>query len=156
MLVGCASLESQYQHDMDIIRKNDAVLIARLVSEYSKKEHKVPYYDLAQKQPVMVVIAQSEKEENLYIKDPRVNKGAKIVLLKDFKAELERVLEKKVEIPRDPQKVATFAPNIYVYFVAEKQFCSAANLYSSAERTVPYSWNGGVYHSFALCYEPIE
>jgi hypothetical protein len=73
-------------------------------------------------------------------------------LSREFEQTLSKTLAREVVLPRDPQKVPTYAPNVYVYFVMPDEFCVVSHLYKPSEKSVEYTWEGGTFHSHTLTY----
>ena len=69
-----------------------------------------------------------------------------------LEAELSTVLGREVLSPRDPQRVATYAPNVYIYFVADGQMSVIGHLFRPSENSVKYEWQGGGFYSHTLTY----
>ena len=155
-ILGCSAykhLDESYQNAQDPIRIEHVKYIADIIFEYSGKTGKVAFQDLTAENPVMVIIGRSEKAENEFSEVEALQRGAKFIRSKDLETELSEVLGREIELPRDPQVVATYAPNAYIYFVTPSQFCVIGHLYYPSDISVEYTWEGGKFQSHALCYE---
>ena len=117
------------QEDFDKIRLDHILVISNLVTEY---EEKVGHYPFAKhsKKPIYVTIATEEQIENdkgrsnVFIdldtriidgEIPEQPKSIQSVSLEDFTLELERGLQRKIDIPVDPQRVPMNKPSLYYY-----------------------------------------
>lgn len=148
------SLDEQYQKAHDPIRIKHVNEIANVIFAYDKKVGYPPLQDLVsqQQKPFMVLIGRSDIEEDRFAELEALEKGALFINSRKFEAILSQGLKQKIKLPRDPQKVATYAPNVYLYFVTQDQICVAAHLYFKSEISKPYTWSGGTFNSHAECY----
>ncbi len=155
-MAGCSAvyvaMDEAYQEAMDPVRVQATEDIQKVMLAYHHKKGKFPFGELAAEQPVMTIIARSEAEEIEFAKIEVLNKGALLVTAKALETELSKELGFDVVLPRDPQKVTTFAPNVYVYFITpEQDLCIVSHLYFPTPETVEYSWEGGRFNSYANC-----
>ncbi len=146
-------LEANYQRNMDPIRKNDARQIADLIREFTDKTGHLPFQEHAAKKPFMVIIGHSPEEEDYFANDPVLKRDATWANAKDLEAVLSKGLSRTIHLPRDPQKVPTFAPNVYVYFVSGNQMSVVTHLSFPAEMAVKYEWNGHSFYAYTICFE---
>lgn len=100
----------------------------------------------------MVLIGHTQKEEDVYANEKVLEKGATFTNSHVLEAELEKVLQRDVRLPRDPQRVATYAPNVYIYFISKGQFTIAVHLFAPSKKSVKYQWCGGSFYSHTLSY----
>jgi len=100
----------------------------------------------------MVLIGHSQQEEDAFAQEKVLARNATFANATTLEAELSKVLERKIVLPRDPQRVATYAPNVYIYFVFGGQMSVMAHLYNPSDRSVKYEWRGGVFYSHTLTY----
>jgi hypothetical protein len=143
-----------YQRAHDPIRRAHADSIVALITAYAARaDGRVPFQDRTAEQPFMVVIGRSMAHEDQMAQVPALNKGARWSNSSDLEAELSRVLQRPVVLPRDPQRVATYAPNVYIYFVTGNAFCAVVHLFEPSAISQPYEWDGGRFHSHAVCLE---
>ena len=142
-------LDRKYQKAQDPVRIKHINEIANIAFAYDGKVGYPPLRDLVkqQKKPFMVLIGRSNEAEDAFAKIKALNKKALFINSSQFERILSKGLERKVVLPRDPQKVPTFAPNVYLYYVNEEQLCVAAHLYSESEISHPYTWSGGTFNS---------
>lgn len=145
-------MDAGYQAAMDPVRISDGEAIAALVFEYEAKTGTLPFAKEAAGEPFMVVIGHSPEEEDFYAKQDVLSRGATFANSKALESMLERALKRKITLPTDPQKVATFAPNVYVYFLADTQFTVAVHLFKPSDESVEYKWRDGVFNSHAVTY----
>jgi uncharacterized protein YneF (UPF0154 family) len=147
-------LDEKYQNAQDPIRLKQINQIADVIFDYDKKIGHPPLSDLVKQyeKSFMVLIGRSEMEEDRFANIEALNKGAMYMDSSKFEEILSQGLKETVNLPRDPQKVATYAPNVYIYYVNEEQFCVVAHLYNDSEISQPYTWEGGTFNSHAQCY----
>ncbi len=131
--VSCSDIEGgtskSMQEDFDRIRLDHVLTINSLVNEYIEKVGHFPLSNYSEK-PVYVKIATEEQitndkgrsnvflDLNTRIVDgniPKQPKGIEEVTLQEFTSELEKVLQRNVEIPVDPQKVPINKPSLFYY-----------------------------------------
>lgn len=86
------------------------------------------------------------------MREPALSRGARVANSSVLEAELSKGLGLPVRLPRDPQRVPTYAPNVYVYFVAADQMTVAVHLFNETESTVPYDWQGGRFYSYSQTF----
>jgi len=146
------AMDASYQESADRTRTKHADEIASLVFEYAEETGKLPFQDQSKDTPFMVLIGRSEQAEDAWAQEEVLKKGATFTNSSVFEAELSKGLGRDIVLPRDPQKVPTFAPNVYVYFIADGQFTVVAHLFSPSDRSVEYQWRGGTFHSHTLSY----
>jgi hypothetical protein len=142
------------QRAMDSIRKKHAKEIVALILEYANKTGHFPFAQEASEKSFMVLIGHSPSEEDAWAGDPTIARGGRFTNASMLEARLSKELGRPIALPRDPQKVATYAPNVYVYFIAGDQMTVAVHLSAPAEDTVPYEWRGGRFYSYTIAYEP--
>lgn len=148
------SLDEQYQAAHDPIRMQHVDKIAHIAMAYADKVGYPPLHDLASEhgRPFMVLIGRSDEEEDAFAKVEALNMGAAFINSREFENILSKGLEEDVVLPRDPQNVPTYAPNVYIYIVYQDQMCAAAHLFSPSDISHPYTWKGGTFHSHAKCF----
>jgi hypothetical protein len=146
------ALDAGYQKAMDPVRINDAKTIAALILEYADKTGSFPFQEHAAERPFMVLIGHSQQEEDSFAKEKVLARNAMFANASMLEGELGRELGRPVVLPRDPQKVATYAPNVYIYFVADGQMSVIAHLFQPSDRSVKYEWRDGVFYSHTLTY----
>nr|WP_321532611.1 tetratricopeptide repeat protein [uncultured Desulfuromonas sp.] len=108
-------------------RMSDVYAIASLLEEFKKITGHYPFY--TQNEPVqegykkigtLVTIGTSTAEEQLSKEPNPFHISSTKAYSSHLKRELEQKLERKIELPTDPQEVPIYAPNAYyVYFPAE-------------------------------------
>ncbi len=147
------TLDARYQKDMDVVRQKDAQQIIKLVQEYTDKTGHLPFQEHTAEKPVMVLIGHSMQEEYEFNRDPVLARGAIFANSSTMEKLLSKELKRPITLPRDPQKVATYAPNVYVYFVKGNEVAVASHLrYPNAEG-VEYKWNGEKFYSYTIAYK---
>ncbi len=129
-------------------------MVALIIEYADSTRGTLPFADRATEQPFSVFIGISEAHEDSMAIVPALKRGARWANARDLEAELTRVLKRRIVLPRDPQRVATFAPNVYVYFITGRTFCAAAHLSTPSSISEPYRWPAGTFHSHARCLEP--
>ncbi|MDH4226966.1 MAG: hypothetical protein OEV59_04330 [Deltaproteobacteria bacterium] len=118
--------EEQYQHDLDIARLNDIQTLGWYLEEYRKKTMKYPFQGKHHK-PVFVFII--TKEQSIYTRT-EIERNQEVIELKDFIAELERVLGREIKLPFDPQATPGHRPNYYTYMISGSTYFLAVNLHN--------------------------
>lgn len=149
------TLDNKYQNAQDPRRIKHITEIANVAFAYDKKVGYAPLYDLVENQnrSFMVLIGRSDKEEDQFAKLSALNRGALFINSTHFERILSKGLNHNITLPRDPQKVPTYAPNVYVYSINKEQMCVAAHLFKESKISKPYTWEGGTFHSHAKCYK---
>lgn len=149
-------LERGYQMNMDPIRQKHAQQIADVILEYASKTGQLPFEDLASEQAFMVILGHSTAHEDHFGRDPVLKRNAQWTNSNHLEELLSEGLGREIRLPRDPQKVPTFAPNVYIYFVSGRQMTVVTHLKYPNDRTVKYKWKENDFYSYTLCYEPDE
>jgi hypothetical protein len=124
-------MERHYQEMADRKRVEHIDYIARLIRQFHSDTGDYPLESKLSDGPIEVFITDREVPSRYY--DASARAGIELYPVEELAAELERVLWKGIELPSDPQKVATFAPNFYIYHVDESQACVAGHLYAPRE-----------------------
>ena len=145
-------LDRGYQRNMDPIRRRHADAIVRLVMEYAEKTGHLPFEDSARESPFRVLIGHSVAEEDHFARDPVLPRGHGRARSRSLEKMLSEGLGRPIRLPRDPQTVPTYAPNVYVYFVSGDQFTVASHLYEPHPKAVAYEWGDGTFYSYAPTY----
>lgn len=146
------AMDESYQKATDPIRVKHVEQIVTTILEYADKTGAFPFEEHTAERPFMVLIGHSQQEEDAFAQEKVLARGATFANATTLEAELSKILGRRIVLPRDPQKVATYAPNVYIYFVAEGQMSVAAHLYSPSDKSVKYEWRGGIFHSHTLTY----
>jgi hypothetical protein len=146
-------LEHNYQMDMDPIRKDHAHQIASVIQEFADKTGHLPFQEEAVDRPFMVLVGHSPEEEDHFAKDPVLMRNASWTYSNALEAMLSKDLKRTVKLPRDPQKVPTFSPNVYLYFVSGKQMTVVTHLKFPDDSAVKYEWHGQPFYAYTICYE---
>ena len=146
-------LDAKYQRDMDVVRRNDAHEIAKIIGRFSSKTGHLPFQEQAKDKPFMVLIGHSPEHENHFANDPVLMREGRWANSSSLESLLREELGRKVRLPRDPQIVPTYAPNVYIYFVSGNQMTVASHLCNPDDRAVKYDWNGGAFYSYTLVYK---
>ena len=120
----CASLENQYQRDADLYRISHLIHYGELLSEYYEKANSYPFEGASEKQ-VQVTIATEEQTQYLEPKSDVVETYS----MDEFRAELERVLGRPIELRFEPQRVPTTMPLYYLYVMEEGEYFFVIHLY---------------------------
>lgn len=134
VLTSCAALLDMeggtnkiYQSDMDIARLNDLKTIGALIEEYRIKKGNYPFEYLSS-YPVYVKIA--TKGQQKYAAQDNPPYKIEDVPVTRFIKELESVLNRKIELPFDPQKVLINKPNFYVYMIHKGIYYLAVHVHN--------------------------
>lgn len=138
---------------MDPVRIKHTKEIADLIMAYTDETGHLPFEEEAKTKPFMVLIGHSAEEEDNFAHAEVLKRGATFANASVLEAKLSEGLGQKIRLPRDPQTVTTFAPNVYVYFVSGNQFSVVSHLFSPSEKSVKYQWPNGTFHSYTITYE---
>jgi len=134
LLAACGTMydaaENSYQRAMDPVRIRHIDYIASLTTEYFQKTGRMPLADRLQEKRITVFITHRP------LKDTYLEQAARlpVVVLStdDLKADLEKGLGRTINLPSDPQNVASYGPNLYVYDVNKARACVYGHLFSEA------------------------
>ncbi|WP_108124790.1 hypothetical protein [Saccharospirillum mangrovi] len=118
---------------MDQIRIQHLDTIFNLLVEYQNKSGQLPLQGDVLSRDIEVFITHRKLPDWLITQAAQA--PLDIYPNEALEAEFERVLGREIELPSDPQNVATYAPNVYVYHVNPGWACVAAHLYSPAPGT---------------------
>ena len=146
-------LDAKYQQDMDPIRRDHAHQIADVIREFADQTGHLPFQEQAKDEPFMVLIGHSQEHEDHFANDPVLKRGGQWANSSLLESMLEKELGRDVQLPRDPQKVPTYAPNVYIYFISGNQMTVVSHLYYPNDETVKYEWNGKPFYSYTITYE---
>lgn len=149
-------LERLYQTDMDKVRLRHLDQILSIVVEHAKLTGRVPLEDLVRDRghPAMVVIGRNTDREVAFAQLEAISRPeAAVISSSSFDLALSEALGREIRLPRDPQQVPTYGPNVYIYLVHPPQFCVAVHLWAATEVSRPMEWEGGTFHSHAVCFE---
>ena len=130
------------QHDFDIARLNDLVYLGSLLEEYRAATGAYPFA-VDSSVPTYIHIATREQQESITGGPPYEHRVKDVT---ELSAELERVLDRSVEMPFDPQRVPDSKPNFYIYMVADGFYYLAVHLHEA----FPFS------QRVAECYYKVE
>ena len=139
-------MEAKYQADMDRVRISHIDYLATLLTEYESKSGKYPLQSEINSQEILVYVTHRELPTWLtdQAKQLPVEQRSNLALEQD----IEKVLQRDIQMPSDPQNVATYAPNVYIYQVSESRACVAGHLYSSTPNTRNVQ---NRYHKYEIC-----
>jgi hypothetical protein len=146
-------LEAKYQRDMDPIRRDHARQIADVIREFADKTGHLPFQEQAKERPFMVLIGHSPEHEDRFADDPVLKRDAQWANSTLLESMLEIGLGRDVQLPRDPQAVPTYAPNVYIYFLSGNQMTVVSHLHDPHDRAVEYEWNGKTFYAYTISYE---
>lgn len=156
LLCGCAHWDAGYQVAQDPVRLQHWNLINQIILKYREETGELPLQKLSQEQgrPFMVLIGRSEREEDIYSNHELYQKGALLIYSTEFEEIISEGFGQKVILPRDPQYVASYGPNVYLYFIDSETYCVGVNLYDPSEYSEPYKWQRGTFHAHVGCFTP--
>jgi hypothetical protein len=146
-------LERNYQWGMDPIRKKHVHQIVSVIQEFAEKTGHLPFQEQTANKPFMVLLGHSPEEEDQFANDPVLKRDATWTNSTELEALLSKELKRTIKLPRDPQRVPTFAPNVYVYFVAGKQMTVVTHLNFPDDNAVRYEWHGQPFYAYTICYD---
>jgi hypothetical protein len=139
-----------YQRAIDPIRRGHVHQIVETIRDFANKKGKLPFQD---KQPLMVLVGHSPEAERYFANVIPPKRDAAFASAAELEAELSKGLGRAIHLPRDPQKIPTFAPNVYDYFVANGQMTVVSHLRWPTDNCVEYKWNGSCFYANTVCYE---
>lgn len=148
------SMMAGYQRDMDQVRLAhcDQILDAvRAYAAQNNNRYPLQEHSTAEK-PLMVILGHSVQHEDAMAGEKVLARGANFTNGGYLEAELSKGLGRPIRLPRDPQSVPTFAPNVYVYYVTPDSMTVAVHLAKPSDKSQEYQWRDGVFHSHALSY----
>ena len=134
------------QEDFDRIRLDHLLVIAKLVNEYQTKTGHLPFAISSDGKPVAVIIASEDqldrhKGHSLVRLDletrardgvvPEAPDRIEMRTVTELVHELEVALERKIDLPVDPQKVPVNKPSVYVFTSYMDVFDVTAYLHNS-------------------------
>ncbi len=146
-------LEAGYQRDMDVIRRKHAHQIADLIREFANKTGYLPFQEQAKDEPFMILIGHSPQHEARFANDPVLKRDGQWANASLLESMLQKELGRRVLLPRDPQTVPTYAPNVYVYFVSGNQMSVVSHLHDPHEGAVEYEWRGRPFYAYTITYD---
>ncbi len=115
-----------YQHDMDIARLQDLQTLGNHIEAYHARTGTYPLTP-NDDVPTYVLIA-TEEQQPRGGGPPQPHRNGRV---QDLEAELERVLAIDVQMPFDPQRVATSGrPNFYIYMVRRGAYHLAVHVHN--------------------------
>lgn len=152
VILAYPAMEAQYQRDIDRVRKQHALEMGVIIMDFIQKTGKPPFQDEAKEKPVLVIIGRTPEQEKGYESEPTISRDAIYKRSSELESLLSKELGRNIELPREPQKVPTFAPNVYIYFVTDTQFSVAVHLANPTPNAVAYPWGRGKYYSYTVSY----
>lgn len=145
--------EESYQRNMDPIRRDHAHQIADVIREFANSSGQLPFQEKTAKQPFMVLIGHSSMQEDQWANDPVLKRNARWANSSVLESMLSKELGRTIRLPRDPQKVPTFAPNVYIYFVSGNQMTIVSHLKFPSDQAVEYKWYGQPFYAYTISYD---
>jgi len=118
---------STYQHDMDIVRLQDAKEIASLIETYRQRNGHYPLVGKS-KQINYVYIATPEQEKQIKGTPPYPHVVTPVC---EFQEILSKGLKREVKLPFDPQRRGVNKPNFYIYMVVGDDYYLAVHLHEN-------------------------
>jgi len=111
-------MEAGYQNAQDPVRMEHAKYLRNIVLKYKKETGDLPLRNMVVKEghPFMVFIGRTELQEDRASKLDVMKRNAGYINSKLFESILSEGLGEDVKLPRDPQLVATFAPQCIFVF----------------------------------------
>jgi len=147
--------EQSAQDPDDVARLRHTSEISALIFEYARAtDGRLPFQERALGQPYRVAIGSTVESENEAARLPAIRGTGRWGNANELESELSRVLQRAITLPRDPQPTRSVAPNVYIYFVRGNDFCAVAHLSGPSRLSRATQWEGGTFHSHALCERP--
>lgn len=123
------AVENAYQSEMDPVRIRHIDFIASLTTEYFQKTGRMPLADRLQEKRITVFITRRPLKGYL---EQAARLPVVVLSTDDLKADLEKGLGRTINLPSDPQYVASYGPNLYIYDVNKARACVYGHLFSEA------------------------
>jgi hypothetical protein len=144
-----SGVEAAYQADMDRIRISHVDFLVTLMLEYANRADRLPLQAQVREQEILVYVTHRNISAAL-------NEQAAALPVEQYTSaaleeDIEAVLGREIQMPSDPQNVATYAPNVYIYQVDRERACVAGHLYSPTEKTKNVA---NRYHKYEVCIRP--
>jgi hypothetical protein len=148
LFCGCAGIEAKYQNNMDHARISHIDYLNTLILEYKDKSGKFPLQSEIQDKDIQVFITHRDIPDWLQAQAEQL--PIESYTCAQLEADIENVLGRDIKIPSDPQNVATYAPNLYIYLVTKDWECVSGHLYSPTSKTENVN---NQYYKYQLCNE---
>ena len=148
LFCGCAGMEDKYQSDMDRVRISHIDYLNTLILEYKDKTGKLPLQSEIKDKDIQVFITYRKIPDWLEAQTKQL--PIESFSSTQLEADIENVLGRDIQMPSDPQNVATYAPNLYIYHVTKNWACVSGNLYSPTPKTENVN---NQYYKYQLCNE---
>ncbi len=117
---------SVYQHDADIVRLKHLKYLGGIIEEFKEKTGEYPLVNGSPLQNY-VHIASSHQQEYAQSGGPPYEHTK--TGMREFKKILERGLNRKIDLPFDPQTVAVNKPNFYIYMTERDRYFLSVHLH---------------------------
>ena len=117
-------LEKELQDDCDIVRLKHLKYYGDLIEEYKIKTGHYPFQENSQTQIYSLIYNSKQKK---YAADTNPNNHI-LISPKDFFAELEKGLDRKIDQMYDPQYAPTCRPIFYMYMIQGDTYYFAVHL----------------------------
>lgn len=144
-----SGIEAAYQADMDRIRISHVDFLVTVVLEYANRENRLPLQAQVRDREILVYV--THRNISAALSEQAAALPVEQYTSMALEEDIESVLGRDIQMPSDPQNVATFAPNVYIYQVSRERACVAGHLYSPTEKTRSVA---GRYHKYEVCIGP--
>lgn len=131
---------------MDRIRITHIDYLNTLILEYKDKSGEFPLQSEVKEKDIQVFVTHRKIPNWLQAQAQQL--PIESYTCAQLEADIEKVLGRDIKMPSDPQNVATYAPNIYVYHVTKNWACISGNLYSPTPKTENVN---NQYYKYQLC-----
>jgi hypothetical protein len=134
---------------MDRIRISHVDFLITVILEYANRVNRLPLQAQVREREILVYVTHRNISAAL-------NEQAAALPVEQYTSaaleeDIEAVLGRDIQMPSDPQNVATYAPNVYIYQVSRERACVAGHLYSPTEKTRNVA---NRYHKYEVCIRP--
>lgn len=125
-MINAAGPNDRLQHDLDIARLNDLVILSGYIEAYREAAGRYPLQGESPL-PHYSFIATAEQQD--YVPDLPIEHSTTDV--RSLLAELRLVLGDDLQLPFDPQRVPVNKPNFYVYMIDGNHWYLAVHLHEA-------------------------
>ena len=155
-VAGCAT-PTVKPDPYDDQRLRDAEELMSVLLDYLGKKGQPPLLGMSRESglPVKVVIGHGPEHEAWARQQEVLKPEGQFVTSARFVSLLEEGIGKPVTLPRDPAPAASFAPNVYLYHVADmgdyEEFCVIVNVSRKSPNAVPGIWKRKRFYAHTHC-----
>ncbi len=146
LTAGCSSVEKHNPGDMDPIRVGHVDYLYSLIQEYKAETGRYPLQSRMSTQGIQVFI--THREINAGLAEQAAGLPVDSYTSAALESDIEVALGRDIELPSDPQNVATYAPNVTSYHVTSSRACVAGHLFAATDNSKNIN---NQYHKYERC-----